>query len=213
MDSLANYGSDEEEAPSCIPSTAVVHRIVNAAPVVLAAKKATSIQVLGHNQTQLLSNPTIDVVTAPIQGPAHPFKFMSQFGGSNNSRGVGQIETTNIEDWAFNDQFQNYQRSGYAIDSSSGEVMGDYIEYLNTDMENKRKAPVSKDKEKGNSGKKRKGLVPDQIGDFDSGPWAPHVSDDAEVVTLSNSKIEVAKDEEKEEAIGTNDMLKFTTNQ
>ena len=35
------------------------------------------------------------------------------------------LEITNIQDFTFDEQFQNYQRSGYAVDYSSNTVIGD----------------------------------------------------------------------------------------
>mmetsp|Transcript_21910 Transcript_21910/g.36681 ORF Transcript_21910/g.36681 Transcript_21910/m.36681 type:complete len:525 (+) Transcript_21910:56-1630(+) len=90
-----------------------------------------------------------------------------------------QLEVTSIQDYTFNEQFANYQRSGYAVDSSTNQIIGD------RDMYKKEKILTGKDEKSRSSSsssksanKKRKLLsLLDQYGadsdeDDTGGPWA-----------------------------------------
>merc|ERR1711991_26067 len=119
-------------------------------------------------------NPGANIVLAPKQGPSHPFK----------QRGVGQLaEPANIEDWAFEEQYQNFQRSGYALDMDSNTVMGNSKEYFNNQRQMS-KRPVRKDKSK-----RQRLNLPDEIGDpDDQSPWAPE-SDVSNLSGKSNEEL------------------------
>jgi pre-mRNA-processing factor 17 len=77
----------------------------------------------------LIANSRADVVLAPVQGPSNPFKFNATVPGASRV-GLGTVETADMEDWCFNDQYQTYQKSGYAIDVDSKAVVGDFNEFI-----------------------------------------------------------------------------------
>jgi pre-mRNA-processing factor 17 len=51
-----------------------------------------------------------------------------KFGSKN---GVGTLEETSVESYSFDEQYKNYQRSGYAVDSTTNEIIGDLEAYNN----------------------------------------------------------------------------------
>eukprot|EP01039_Chlorochromonas_danica_P005347 gene5347-5883_t len=64
--------------------------------------------------------------------------------------GQGFIETTVVDDIAFNTQYQNYQRSGYAVDIHSNAILGDREKCAREEREplkKKRKDSVKADKQ------------------------------------------------------------------
>ena len=178
MDLLSTYTSDDEDdvdamkTASAFSSSNVSTYPLTIAPVVVKGS-TTSMNskalTLGHFQNNLMSNPTIDVVLAPVQGPSHPFKARSH--GSEISRpGVGATEATNVEDWAFDKQYQSFQRSGFAVDCSSNEVLGDYHEFT---LENASQATRSVRRKDTTKTKRQRLSIPENIGDDDQSPWAP----------------------------------------
>jgi hypothetical protein len=93
-------------------------------------KLSSSNSLIKYNQKELLTNPTLDIVLAPSQGPAHPYRFNAAAQSGIQQVGMGQIEEAAMEDWAFDDQYQTYLRNGYALDPSSNAVLGDVNAYL-----------------------------------------------------------------------------------
>lgn len=131
MDFVSGYDSDDgnsSAAPSVNLVADIVHSSISSAPVVAIASK-TTMQMIQHDQKSLMNNPKACVVLAKTQGPAHPFRFNVAPAGAKQA-GMGSIEPTAIEDWTFNEQYQTYQRSGFAMDSSSNAVLGDYEAYI-----------------------------------------------------------------------------------
>jgi hypothetical protein len=188
MDVLGTYGSDDEEsttAPAFQPRPEILNNSICSAPLVVMSSNKAPSKLLKPDQGVLLTNPTADIVLAQSEGPAHPFRFNVAAPGAKQV-GMGQIEDAAIEDWTFNDQYQTYQRSGFAIDASSNAILGDYGAYLATNGDTAQTArgkfysltsvilhshhigvkKVSKEK------RKREALYED-LGDSLSGPWAP----------------------------------------
>jgi hypothetical protein len=131
MDFVSGYDSDDgngSAAPAVNLVANVVHSSISSAPIVAIAAKNT-MQMVQHDQKSLMNNPNARVVLAAAEGPAHPFRFNVAPAGAKQA-GMGSIEATAIEDWTFNEQYQTYQRSGFAMDSSSNVVLGDYEAYL-----------------------------------------------------------------------------------
>jgi pre-mRNA-processing factor 17 len=134
METLGAYGSDDEATPSLKPEYRdySMMAMVSAAPAVgmLSAGHVGS-QLLRHDQKEISSNLPIEVLMAPVQGPANPFTFNS-LGAEGGGRrvGMGVIEDAAVEDWTFDEQYQTYQRSGFAVDLTSNQVLGNYGEYL-----------------------------------------------------------------------------------
>ena len=121
MDFLGGYGSGDE-APAPEYSTLSV----NTAPAVAIVSKAHPL-VLRHDQKELTHNVTADVLMAPVQGPTNPFKFNHT--GPGKAAGMGSIEDTVVENYAFDEQYQTYQRSGFAVDISTNQILGSVDEF------------------------------------------------------------------------------------
>ena len=142
MNLLDGYTSDEDDntsnnnnnnsSTSHIISTTYqpISSSLCVAPIVsLNSTTTNNNSLIKHNQTELFHNPRANVVLAPQHGPAHPYRFNAPVGGTKQV-GMGRIEETNMESWTFDDQYQTFQRSGFAIDSETNVVLGDYEEYV-----------------------------------------------------------------------------------
>jgi pre-mRNA-processing factor 17 len=128
MNTLAGYGSDDEDQEPSYKSFSV-----NTAPsVALVARQHAS--MISQTQRELRNNVTADVMLAPVEGPANPFKFNAVAPGAKQA-GMGIIEDTVVEDFTFDEQYQTYQRSGFAMDLSTNAVLGNVAEYLATNGE------------------------------------------------------------------------------
>jgi len=179
-----DYSSDGEEpaasteASNLVPSgsqgqqlSASFHRPVNSAPLVAF--------VPGHARPLSGLNSTVDVMSAPLVGPANPFKTRGALPGVRVS-GMGQISESAMNDYSFHEQFTSYERDGFALDSSTNEVLGDYNSFLATQQQQKRSKSKS-DAESSSSSKGKKRSKLEDLGDGSSGPWAPPSSDEVHV--------------------------------
>jgi pre-mRNA-processing factor 17 len=151
MDILGNYGSDSDsdngDSKPTSGSTSLPHSLeykpmssaLCAAPLTHSLTHThthnhpTNSQLIQQNQIEFKNNPRINIVLAPQQGPAHPFRFNAPTPGLGRKQaGMGHVENTNMEAWTFDEQYQTFQRSGYAIDSETNAILGDYKEYVST---------------------------------------------------------------------------------
>jgi pre-mRNA-processing factor 17 len=126
MEFCANYGDDDDE--SFVPTAKLSDENLSSAPNVALIARPVA-QLAKYGQLQVMSNPKADVFLAPVNGPAHPFKFNVAPLGSKQA-GMGTIEETSIEKWTFDEQYQTYQRSGYAMDVCTNEILGDINQYI-----------------------------------------------------------------------------------
>lgn len=140
MDFLGGYGSgsgsDNEDERKTLSNAPVnfseykpMSQALCVAPIVPVSSTLSNTQLIKHDQVEIRNNPRMGVVTAPQNGPAHPFRFNAPANGAKQA-GMGHIENTNIESWTFDEQYQTFQRSGFAIDSETNAVLGDYEEYV-----------------------------------------------------------------------------------
>jgi hypothetical protein len=146
MNFLGGYGSDSDnekegedkviirppqpQSISTFGEYKPVSQVLCVAPIVPVSSAVSNTQLIKHDQLELRNNPRANVVLAPQNGPAHPFRFNVTANGSKQQAGMGQIEETNIESWTFDEQYQTFQRSGFAIDSETNVVLGDYKEFV-----------------------------------------------------------------------------------
>ena len=130
MDAITGYGSDEETP---LPVALLpVQSSITSAPTALTVQSASRdlrLAAIDSKTNTLTVNRRVDVVLAPVQGPANPFKYSTGIQGVQRV-GLGAVEATNMEDWCFNEQYHTYQKSGYAVDPETNVVFGDYQEYL-----------------------------------------------------------------------------------
>ena len=109
---------------------------------------------------------------------------------SNNSKGV--LEVTSIQDYTFDEQFQAFQRSGYARDATTGNVVGNKRMF-------RAESSMSGKAEKERTAKVAKSKVLD-LGDEDddtAGPWAAY--DDSVHSKKTGGDDELNTIEEKDE--------------
>lgn len=182
MNFLNGYGSDEEEAPiSAGTVNASSSRVISnpfvsttALSVSLAGKNnVNNVPLIGKDMV-VATNPTMDVMFAPSEGPKHPFKQ----GGTDSSTsarkiGMGFIENTTIDDTTFDDQYKSFLKSGYAVASGDNTIIGDYQEYLKDNQPPQKKLKAQKLAER--QSRQMRNIM-DSIGDDDGdgddgGPW------------------------------------------
>jgi pre-mRNA-processing factor 17 len=172
MDFLHGYGSGDESGGE---TPAPLFKPVSSAPLVVAVRPSTSSLVLKQGDNKLMLNPKANVVLAQEAGPAHPFRK----GGIAGVKkiGTGQLDTAAMEDWAFEQQYQTFQRSGYAVSATDGRVMGDVAAHAANDGAYAHEAKRQKGENNGSTGKgsKRPRLEKVDLGlddGADGGIWA-----------------------------------------
>lgn len=114
--------------------------------------------------------------------------------------GHGYIDQTSIDDFTFEEQYQNYQRSGYALDVTTQQVLGDYNGYLNAATTGSSQSGNQNNKVKKEQNKKRKieeallalqGYGSDEdegsSNPLASGPWANLKADNSRLVPVSTA--------------------------
>ena len=183
-----DYSSDGEEPASTAACSnlstrapgqfaASFHHPVNSAPVVaLVPGYARSLSGLN----------SVDSMSAPLVGPVNPFKTRGSSLPGVRVSGMGQISEFAMNDYSFHEQFTSYERDGFALDSSTNEVLGDYNKALLATQHQKRSKSKSDTQSSSSSkGKKRSKL--EDLGDGYSGPWAPPSSAEVLVGEQINS--------------------------
>lgn len=176
MDFVNDYASDEDDS-ELKPEILRTEINMNTNPVVSASMLSTvlvdrgdvnnSVVLSGDNMA--LTNPKIEIMCAPAVGPAHPYKLSNSISTAAHKRvGMGYIEDTVIETGAFDDQFNSYLKSGYAVDSASGHILGNYDEYLHDNQ-----PPIKRPKVEKMSKVERlmKKLDEDELNEEDNGIW------------------------------------------
>jgi pre-mRNA-processing factor 17 len=88
--------------------------------------------------------------------------------------GVGHIQPTSVDDYAFDDQYHSFQRSGYVVDLGSHKVIGNIENY-----EKEQKAEIgayngNKTEAKKNKRKLKDVILGDEEDDEAGGPWAAY---------------------------------------
>lgn len=119
----------------------------------------------------------------------------------------GHLEITNIQDYTFDEQFQNYQRSGYAVDASNNTVIGNKSLY---ELENKITAKAQKEIIKNDitMNKKRKTINLDEDEDDNDGlsPWITYKDDTKQNTAVFNENDNIGKGKPLRNVIDTNDI-------
>ena len=115
----------------------------------------------------------------------------------SNANGTGSLEVTSMQDFTFDEQFQTYQRSGYAVDSSTNQIIGNKRMHqleagLSGKAEKERAAKALK---------KRMVMLDDDDDDLNAGPWASFENDKEKVVKVAQEVIA----DEPEQDVGNNE--------
>ena len=124
MDSITGYdsSSDVEDAPAVndYQLQAACVKPVSCAPMVI-----TSLVVTSKGPALKGLNSQVDVMMAPRLGPANPFTGLVGETTPGMARtGVGYVESTFVEDHAFNESYQDYLRGDRrATSEPKGELL------------------------------------------------------------------------------------------
>jgi pre-mRNA-processing factor 17 len=110
---------------------------------------------------------------------------------SNNHK--GKLEVTSMQDYTFDQEFQSFQRSGYAVDSSTNQVVGNKRMYK---LENSMSGKAEKQRAAKISKVDPSLLLGDEDDDDAAGPWASVPKDErkAPAAASSSSAAEETKD-------------------
>nr|XP_016511916.1 PREDICTED: pre-mRNA-processing factor 17-like isoform X1 [Nicotiana tabacum] len=100
-------------------------------------------------------NPTYEQLWAPIYGPAHPYAKDGLAQGLRNHK-LGFVENAAIEPFVFDEQYNTFQKYGYAVDPSENSYIGDLdklkecdaISVYNIPQHEQKKRKLEKKKEK-----------------------------------------------------------------
>ncbi|GAA0158746.1 RNA splicing factor [Lithospermum erythrorhizon] len=128
MDLLQSY-SDPDGGASSSPESSPLRILPtkSAAPKVddtmLAGSQAQP-KPLDPTQHVVNFNPTYDQLWAPIYGPAHPFAKDGLAQGLRNHK-LGFVEDASIQPFVFDEQYNTFQKFGYAADPSATYYIGD----------------------------------------------------------------------------------------
>lgn len=166
MEFLNNERDDERRDQSFRPPPAPIDSLVTT---------NTPQQVLTVHGNNAILNSTVDLMYAPFVGPANPFRTHGAVPGVRVA-GMGRITESSINDYTFHEQFNSYERNGFAIDSTTNEVLGDYNAYLASQQR-----PVKSKPETQTSSKRKRSKIELEIGDDSLGPWAPLPKSDVAV--------------------------------
>jgi pre-mRNA-processing factor 17 len=225
MNFLSCYGSDEDDtnredlksninnsnnnnnnnnniAPNVYRASVMSAPFVSSALVSISAKQFDNSNLVKHNQKEVLQNPKANILLAPVVGPAHPFRpsIPGIVAGGKQSFRMGHIESASIDDFTFDEQFTSYQRSGFAVDSTTNEILGSYDQFVN-----------SQSSKNPGSTKRKKSSLPEDLGDESSGPWAPiHESEQVlkkEKIIESGNIINKNNELEENEVLDSNSTI------
>ncbi|KAG9154801.1 hypothetical protein Leryth_020078 [Lithospermum erythrorhizon] len=127
MDLLQSYGGGASASSSPESSPLRILPTKSAAPRVddtmLAGSQAQP-KPLDPTQHVVNFNPTYDQLWAPIYGPAHPFAKDGLAQGLRNHK-LGFVEDASIQPFVFDEQYNTFQKFGYAADPSATYYIGD----------------------------------------------------------------------------------------
>jgi pre-mRNA-processing factor 17 len=155
MDLISGYPSDGEEPLEDTPLQPV-QRITHTG---LGAKSSAPVSTVAIANTQSLKrsmadgqNVGVDIMLAPEVGPHNPFSGPTASGGGGSivsKNGIGVVEDTFVEDYAFNSAYQSYLQEDLKLVPKTKQIR--------TERQPK-KAKLMKD-------------LPADIGDESLGPW------------------------------------------
>nr|GMD90466.1 pre-mRNA-processing factor 17 isoform X2 [Ipomoea batatas] len=123
----SNHSSpDSSPVRMSLPSKSAAPKVNDtmlALTVAGSAARALS-KPLDPTQHTVSFNPTYDQLWAPIYGPAHPYAKDGLAQGLRNHK-LGFVENAAIEPFVFDEQYNTFQKYGYAFDPSANNFVGD----------------------------------------------------------------------------------------
>ncbi|CAH9071229.1 unnamed protein product [Cuscuta europaea] len=126
LDPSSNSSPDSSPIRIPLPSKSAAPKINDtmlALTVAGGAARALS-KPLDPTQHSVSYNPTYDQLWAPIYGPAHPYAKDGLAQGLRNHK-LGFVENASIEPFVFDEQYNTFQKYGYAFDPSANSYVGD----------------------------------------------------------------------------------------
>ncbi|CAH9139991.1 unnamed protein product [Cuscuta epithymum] len=126
LDPSSNSSPDSSPIRIPLPSKSAAPKINDtmlALTVAGGAAQALS-KPLDPTQHSVSYNPTYDQLWAPIYGPAHPYAKDGLAQGLRNHK-LGFVENASIEPFVFDEQYNTFQKYGYAFDPSANSYVGD----------------------------------------------------------------------------------------
>lgn len=160
MDLLQSSYEDESPDSSPIrmlPSKSAAPKVDDTMLALTVAGEAARAQSKPLDPTQHVVgfNPTYEQLWAPICGPAHPYAKDGLAQGLRNHK-LGFVEDASIEPFVFDEQYNTFQKYGYAVDPSENSYIGDLekmkecdaISVYNIPQHEQKKRKLEKKKEK-----------------------------------------------------------------
>nr|GLL47376.1 pre-mRNA-processing factor 17-like isoform X2 [Ipomoea trifida] len=123
---LNHSSPDSSPVRMSLPSKSAAPKVNDtmlALTVAGSAARALS-KPLDPTQHTVSFNPTYDQLWAPIYGPAHPYAKDGLAQGLRNHK-LGFVENAAIEPFVFDEQYNTFQKYGYAFDPSANNFVGD----------------------------------------------------------------------------------------
>ncbi|KAK3443135.1 pre-mRNA-processing factor 17 isoform X1 [Eucalyptus grandis] len=125
---LGPHSSPEPSPPRLLPSKSAAPKVDDTTLALTVAKtNQTLARPIDPSQHAVAFNPTYDQLWAPICGPAHPYAKDGIAQGMRNHK-LGFVEDAAIGSFLFDEQYNTFQRYGYAADpcaSTGNEYVGD----------------------------------------------------------------------------------------
>lgn len=178
MAALVNYNSsssdddttEQVDPPNLLVSSFVPH--VDPAPVVEHKNEFISLVPVDPSSRELIHNPSVAELYAPVFGPVNPFKSEKQLAPKNTL--TGYVEETHVNPFVFENQHRTFMTFGYAEDPSveggtSRRLVG---ELENVDL-NEGKTVFEKCKTRKADSRKRDSNW-DPTSEEYTGPWAKY---------------------------------------
>nr|GMD17042.1 pre-mRNA-processing factor 17 isoform X2 [Ipomoea batatas] len=126
LDHSGHSSPDSSPVRMSLPSKSAAPKVDDtmlALTVAGGAARALS-KPLDPTQHTVSYNPTYDQLWAPIYGPAHPYAKDGLAQGLRNHK-LGFVENAAIEPFVFDEQYNTFQKYGYAFDPSANHYVGD----------------------------------------------------------------------------------------
>nr|GMD84372.1 pre-mRNA-processing factor 17-like isoform X2 [Ipomoea batatas] len=126
LEHLNHSSPDSSPVRMSLPSKSAAPKVNDtmlALTVAGSAARALS-KPLDPTQHTVSFNPTYDQLWAPIYGPAHPYAKDGLAQGLRNHK-LGFVENAAIEPFVFDEQYNTFQKYGYAFDPSANNFVGD----------------------------------------------------------------------------------------
>ncbi|XP_019166321.1 PREDICTED: pre-mRNA-processing factor 17-like isoform X1 [Ipomoea nil] len=184
----SNHSSpDSSPVRMSLPSKSAAPKVNDtmlALTVAGSAARALS-KPLDPTQHTVSFNPTYDQLWAPIYGPAHPYAKDGLAQGLRNHK-LGFVENAAIEPFVFDEQYNTFQKYGYAFDPSANNFVGDMDALKKNDAISVYNIPQHEQKKR--KLEKKKEMMENEQGDGEEDVDAAEVDNPATEVWLRKNR-------------------------